>query len=80
VGSEDFKLFDAIRASAEVYYNYKKTLPCNQIYGDTSSDHDMSGWNILACGDMVMPMVANGVTDMFPLQLWDEVGYNAFCD
>lgn len=25
----------------------------------------MSGWNILACADMVLPMVSNGVTDMF---------------
>ena len=25
----------------------------------------MSGWNILACGDMVMPMESNGVDDMF---------------
>jgi len=25
----------------------------------------MSGWNILACGDQAMPMVMNGVNDMF---------------
>ena len=25
----------------------------------------MSGWNVLACEDMVMPMTSNGVTDMF---------------
>ena len=25
----------------------------------------MSGWDILACADMIMPMEPNGVDDMF---------------
>ena len=78
--SNDYNLFDAIRAGSEVYYNYKKTLTCNEVYGDTSSDSDMSGWNILACEDMAMPMESNGVTDMFPKIDWNEQAYTSFCN
>lgn len=52
---------------------------CNEIYGDNSADSDMSGWNILACADMVMPMGSNGVDDMYNDQPFDYVGYNKFC-
>lgn len=40
----------------------------------------MSGWNILACGDMVMPMSSNGVTDMFRPIPWSSTAYNAWCN
>ena len=39
----------------------------------------MSGWNILACGDMVMPMESNGVSDMFPPTKWDYDSYDQMC-
>ena len=62
--STDADLFTAVRKSIEYYYSYGKTQ-CNEIYGDSSSDEDMSGWDILACGDQAMPMDQDGVKDMF---------------
>jgi hypothetical protein len=62
--STDADLFTAVRKSIEYYYSFGKTQ-CNEIYGDSSSDEDMSGWDILACGDQAMPMDQDGVKDMF---------------
>ena len=39
----------------------------------------MSGWDILACGDMVMPMGSNGESDMFFKAPWDSEAYNKVC-
>lgn len=49
--SSDKDLFTAIRKSIEYYYNYDGTAKCNDIFGDSSSDEDMSGWDVLACAD-----------------------------
>lgn len=40
----------------------------------------MSGWDILACGDMVMPMGTNGVTDMFNNRPFDYDAYDRMCN
>jgi len=53
--SADHDLFYAVREAAEVFFNFDKTEKCNNIF-DSGSDEDMSGWNVLACGDMAMPM------------------------
>lgn len=71
VQSSDIDLFNAMRNAAEYYYNYDNTSQCNEIYEDVSSDQDMSGWNILACSDMVMPMESNGINDMYRPQKWN---------
>jgi len=39
----------------------------------------MSGWNILACADMVMPMYSTGTTDMFHPTTWDAKAYSEYC-
>lgn len=39
----------------------------------------MSGWDILACGDMVMPMEADGVNDMYSPFKWDDKAYSDYC-
>ena len=76
--SNDELLFTALRKSIEYYYSYGKTQ-CNEIYGDSSADEDMSGWDILACGDQAMPMNQDGVSDMFYAAPFDYDGYNAEC-
>jgi len=64
--AEDTVFFDYIRKAIEVYYNYEGLETCNEVQeGDSSADQDMSGWNILACADMVMPMGSDGIKDMF---------------
>lgn len=63
--SSDSQLFSALKESIEYYYSFNKT-ECNDIYDSGSaSDDDMSGWDILACGDQAMPMKTDGVKDMF---------------
>lgn len=39
----------------------------------------MSGWDILACGDMAMPMGMNGKTDMFYYAPWSNEEYTKNC-
>ena len=39
----------------------------------------MSGWNILACSDMVMPMSTDGVQDMYPPDEFNYTAYNEYC-
>jgi len=34
VDSNDFDLFNAARLAAETFYNFDKTLDCNEIYSD----------------------------------------------
>jgi len=72
-------LLSAVRKAAEIYYNYDQSETCNDIYGDQSSDQDMSGWDVLACADMVMPMGSDGVNDMFYDAPWDSAAYDEIC-
>ena len=65
VDADDATLFKAIANSINIYYNFEHPEKCNVIYGDTSSNFDTSGWNILACADLPLVMETNGVTDMF---------------
>jgi len=62
-----YELFSAIKASTDVFYNYANNTSCSDLSqgDDGASDNDMSGWDILACADMVLPMKSNGITDMF---------------
>lgn len=76
--SDDSQLFPALRKSIQYYYSFNKTQ-CNDIYADDSSDEDMSGWNILACGDQAMPMDTNGVSDMFYPAKFDYDAYDSDC-
>lgn len=68
-----FELFSAIKLSTDTFYNYDQSANCSDISqgDDGASDNDMSGWNILACSDMVLPMASNGKTDMFYNQPWN---------
>ena len=77
---QDEELFDYVRKAIEIYYNYDQSETCNEVQGqDQSSDEDMSGWNILACADMVMPMGSDGIYDMFNPQPWNQEAYTLQC-
>lgn len=77
--STDKDLFMALRKSIEYYYNYDGSSKCNDIFGDSSSDEDMSGWDVLACADEAMPMGMDGVKDMFYKEEFDKDEYSAYC-
>eukprot|EP00825_Cyclidium_porcatum_P018766 TRINITY_DN2135_c0_g1_i3.p1 TRINITY_DN2135_c0_g1~~TRINITY_DN2135_c0_g1_i3.p1 ORF type:complete len:442 (+),score=68.37 TRINITY_DN2135_c0_g1_i3:540-1865(+) len=77
--SADFDLFNAVRYSCEIYYNYDKIYTCNNISSISPSTNDMSGWDVLACADLAMPISSDGVRDMFRNIQWDPVAYNQEC-
>jgi lysosomal Pro-X carboxypeptidase len=79
INSSDKDLFTALRQSIETYYSYNQTK-CNDIYGDSSSDEDMSGWDVLACADEAMPMSTDGVRDMFWKEDFDYQTYSEYCE
>lgn len=39
----------------------------------------MSGWDVLACGDQAMPMIMDGVKDMFYPEDFDYDAYSDYC-
>lgn len=40
----------------------------------------MSGWNILACNTMAMPMESDGIKDMFSPRPWNYDNYTQVCN
>ena len=77
--SSDKELFNALRQSIQYYYSFGQDK-CNEIYEDNMSDEDMSGWDILACGDQAMPMNMDGVKDMFYAEKFDYSAYSSYCN
>ena len=73
-------LLRAARESISVYYNSTGQVKCFDLSGGETPDVDMSGWNALACNEMVMPMSTDGVNDMFLPQEWDEKAYTEMCE
>lgn len=73
----DSELFEMIQESIKIYYDYDNKTTCNDIYDSSSSSNDdMSGWNILACNSMAMPMESDGVHDMFSLRKFNYTAYS----
>ena len=73
----DDELFAMITQSIKVYYDFDNKTTCNDIYDSSSSSNsDMSGWNILACNSMAMPMEADGVHDMLSSRKWNYTSYS----
>ncbi|CAO1439472.1 unnamed protein product [Diamesa hyperborea] len=70
-------LIDAFESALQIYSNFTGSIKCL----NTSSAYDSSlgsqGWDFQACTEMVMPMCANGTTDMFLPKKWD---FKAFSD
>ncbi|XP_074649830.1 lysosomal Pro-X carboxypeptidase-like isoform X2 [Tubulanus polymorphus] len=66
-------LLKALSQAAAVYYNTTGTVKCLNT-SHTSNIGDL-GWDFQACTEMVMPMCADGKSDMFEPSPWD---YNAF--
>ena len=58
---------------------------CTDVGNATSSKDkaqpglDDDGWSYQVCNEMVMPISQNGVTDMFPQQLWSADQFVANC-
>ncbi|XP_053677966.1 lysosomal Pro-X carboxypeptidase [Anopheles nili] len=74
------ELLDRLHSALSIYYNYDGKATCLNI----NSSYDGSGigdrgWDFQACTEMVMPMCADGVSDMFPPQPWNMEEYSEKC-
>uniref|UniRef100_A0A182YSG0 Lysosomal Pro-X carboxypeptidase n=1 Tax=Anopheles stephensi TaxID=30069 RepID=A0A182YSG0_ANOST len=74
------ELLDHLQSALSIYYNYDGKASCLNINSsyDGSGIGD-SGWDFQACTEMVMPMCADGVHDMFPAQPWNLQSYSDKC-
>jgi lysosomal Pro-X carboxypeptidase len=63
---EDKPLLEDIYQGLSVYLNYTGTASCNNVHED--SQLGLNGWDFQSCTEMVMPICADGVSDMF----WDR--------
>lgn len=74
------ELLDHLQSALSIYYNYDGKAAClniNSSYDGTGiSDR---GWDFQACTEMVMPICADGVHDMFPPQQWNMQTYADKC-
>ena len=74
------QVLTALYEAQNVYYNYTKTLQCNDINGGGSSSLGDAGWNYLSCSTLVLPMSQEGMpNDMFPVLPWDYSAYAESC-
>uniref|UniRef100_A0A1Y9HDP7 Lysosomal Pro-X carboxypeptidase n=1 Tax=Anopheles funestus TaxID=62324 RepID=A0A1Y9HDP7_ANOFN len=74
------ELLDHLQSALSIYTNYDGKATCLNI----NSSYDGSGigdrgWDFQACTEMVMPMCADGVHDMFPPQQWNLQSYSDKC-
>lgn len=73
------ELLSAFNEALQIYTNYTGSTKCI----DTETAYDSSlgskGWDFQACSEMVMPMCANGSTDMFVPKKWSFKEYSDDC-
>ena len=78
--NSDWNQMLAMRAGAEVYYNFNNQSSCNDINPNTSAgDLGVLGWNYLACSTLIMPSGSDGVNDMFLPAPWNATEYVEQC-
>ncbi|XP_068120862.1 lysosomal Pro-X carboxypeptidase [Hyperolius riggenbachi] len=76
---EDKALLQNIFEAINVYYNYTGDTSCLNISQNAVGSLGDLGWSYQACTEMVMPVCADGVTDMFEPQTWDFDSYSDDC-
>lgn len=73
------ELITAFNSALQVYTNYTQKTKCLDIASAYDESMGSLGWDFQACTEMVMPMCANGTTDMFVPKKWDFKEYSADC-
>uniref|UniRef100_V9KNU6 Lysosomal Pro-X carboxypeptidase n=3 Tax=Callorhinchus milii TaxID=7868 RepID=V9KNU6_CALMI len=69
------KLFEAV----SVYYNYTGNMKCLNISQTATSSLDDQAWYYQSCTEMVMPICADGINDMFEPAKWDFPAFSEDC-
>lgn len=72
-------LITALHQAVNIYTNYTGKTKCISTKdAEPGLDAD-KGWDYQACTEMVMPMCADGINDMFEPAEWDLKDYNNTC-
>eukprot|EP01135_Chromosphaera_perkinsii_P002570 Nk52_evm86s224 gene=Nk52_evmTU86s224 len=72
-------LFKAVLSSVGIYYNYTGQLDCIDFNNEGTPDLGSDLWGYQTCTEMMMPMTADGVNDMFPPKPWNKEEYYKDC-
>lgn len=76
---KETELLSAFNKALQVYTNYTQKTKCLDIASAYDESMGSQGWDFQACTEMVMPMCANGTTDMFLPKKWDFKEYSDDC-
>uniref|UniRef100_T1JCH1 Lysosomal Pro-X carboxypeptidase n=1 Tax=Strigamia maritima TaxID=126957 RepID=T1JCH1_STRMM len=72
-------LLKSLFAGVSVYFNYTGQSKCLNTTDMGSKDLGNDGWDYQACTEMVMPMCADGINDMYEPYKWDFKAYSENC-
>lgn len=72
------ELLTAVHSAISVYTNFTGETKCLETK-EAAPDLGAVGWPYQACTEMVMPMCADGVNDMFEPQAWNVEAYGEEC-
>lgn len=75
----DNEFLSAFNDALQVYTNYTGKTKCLDISTAYDSSLGSLGWEFQACSEMVMPMCANGTTDMFVPKKWNFKEFSDDC-
>lgn len=73
------QLLKALFEAVSIYFNGTKTEKCLNIEQYATAQLGDLGWDFQACTEMVMPMCANGINDMFEPSKWNFKQYSDNC-
>lgn len=72
--------FKLLKEAANVFYNTTGNQKCLEIgNGNSNEEEAFNGWWFMACSEMIMPMEANGITDMFNPSPWNLTEFSNTC-
>lgn len=79
VYTSDAQLMQSIAKASQVYTNYTGQLVCLDIEAAVQDPMDVL-WDFQSCTEMVMPICADGINDMFPPQPFDIPEFVSGCE
>jgi len=76
---DDQSLLVELFKGVSVYSNYTGQIQCLDVNQTANQALGDMGWDFQACTEMVMPMCADGVNDMFENEPWSLEKYSEEC-
>ncbi|XP_050441621.1 lysosomal Pro-X carboxypeptidase-like [Adelges cooleyi] len=69
--SDYYTLLSSVFEGLNVYFNYTGSSQCLDALSTATPSLGEKGWSYQACTEMVMPMCANGIKDIFETSPWN---------